>query len=316
MIKAKFNKVKEVHTEEYVDKEHGAETTENTKEKYPSSETTSEDDVSSVEDNENMVIYTYKRSWVGDIALGLFALQTLGQFGYMILLTSDYYTSYSLFRGFAIVQSSTYMGQWYIFFIWFACIALFRYRLPNFFRIRCAYREGQYVQVERQEPALIFLEDQSDKVMNLVRKLEDFAKHATGLDVMVANATLKRTSSDTKYFVYQCTRYVYHPETELFSPHQFHLGNTNAELAMLTNGLSSEEAASREELIGPNFIEVYVPNFVFAMLQEFSSFFYIYQFSILWLFYYFAYCTYLNTVISLTGKITIFFNAYRGGGYC
>jgi cation-transporting ATPase 13A3/4/5 len=293
LIRAKFNKVKEVHTELYIDNEKGVEITEKIEEKSSSNNGTSQDDVSSVENDENMVIHTYKRTWIGDIALVLFGVQTIGQIAYMIMLTSDYYTSYAMFRGFAIVQSSTFMGQWYIFFIWFACVAIFRYRLPNFFRIRCNYGEGQYVQVERQEPALIFLEDQSDKLMDLVRKFEEFAKHMAGLDVMVTNAPLRYTSGGTKYFVYQCTRYVYHPETELFSPHQFHLGDTNAELAILNNGLSSQEAASREELIGPNFIEVYVPNFVFAMFQEFSSFFYIYQFSILWLFYYFAYCKYL-----------------------
>ena len=126
--------------------------------------------------------------------------------------------------------------------------------------------------------------------MDLVRRVEGTAKRIVGMDVVVTNAPLKKTSSGTKYFIYQCTRYVYHPETELFSPHQVHLGDTNAELASLTQGLTTEDARHREELIGPNFIEVYVPNFVVAMFQEFASFFYIYQFTVLWLFYYFAYC--------------------------
>lgn len=126
--------------------------------------------------------------------------------------------------------------------------------------------------------------------MDFVRRLEYTAKHLVGMDVVVNNAPLKKTSSGTKYFIYQCTRYVYHPETELFSPHRIHLAETNGELAALTEGLSSKEAQRREELIGPNFIEVYVPNFFLAVLQEFSSFFYIYQFTVLWLFYYFAYC--------------------------
>jgi hypothetical protein len=126
--------------------------------------------------------------------------------------------------------------------------------------------------------------------MDLVRYLEQTAKHIVGLDVVVTIVPLKITSRGTKYFIYQCTRYVYHPETELFSPHQIQLGETNAELATLTKGLTTEEARLREELIGPNFIEVYVPSFLFAIFQEFSSFFYIYQFTVLWLFYYFAYC--------------------------
>ena len=76
----------------------------------------------------------------------------------------------------------------------------------------------------------------------------------------------------------------------LFTPHEFVLGETNAELAKQKGGLDAEEAARREELVGPNFINVYVPNVAMALLREFSSFFYIYQFNVMWLFFYFAYC--------------------------
>lgn len=158
--------------------------------------------------------------------------------------------------------------------------------------------------------ALILLEDQSDKVMDFVRYLEATAKRIAGMDVVVTNAPLKLTSSGTKYFIYQCTRYVYHPETELFSPHQFHLGETNAELANLNKGLSTEEARLRQELIGPNFIEVYVPNFLMALFQEFCAFFYIYQFTVLWLFYYFAYCKLLLSI--MISKVLIFSSGQVG----
>jgi cation-transporting ATPase 13A3/4/5 len=207
---------------------------------------------------------------------------------YMIMITYDYYQNYYWFRGSWIVQSSTFMGMWYVYFIWFAAITLFKNRISNFFRIQCTYAEAQYVQVERQEPSLIFLQD-DDVVMKFVRYLEDTGKKAFGLDVVVTTATLQKTHQGTKYFNYQCTRFVYHPETQLFKPHHFELGETNEELARLTSGLTTEEATEREELIGPNFIEVYVPNIPMALLREFASFFYIYQFTSLWLFYYFAY---------------------------
>lgn len=126
--------------------------------------------------------------------------------------------------------------------------------------------------------------------MKFVRLLEHQFKHWTGMDVVISHASIQYTSSGTKYFIYQCTRYVYHSKFDIFAPHQFHLGQRHAQLASLTEGLSSHEAAVREELIGPNFIEVYVPNFLLAMFREFASFFYIYQFSVLWLFYYLDYC--------------------------
>lgn len=287
MIKANFNKVKELHTEEFHDKEKNSAAKTDVDSTH--SDSSSSDGLSSIEEEQDMVIHAYKRDWFGTFIAVLFFLQTVGQIAYMILMVEDYYTPYMKFRGFGEIQASTFMGMWYIFFFWFASLTIFRYRLPNFFRIRCAYSQGQYVQIERKEAAMIFLEDQTDKLMRFVRHLEHIGKRITGLDVVVTNSSLKYTSNGTKYFIYQCTRYVYHPETELFTPHQFQLGETNAELAALTQGLTTEEAVRREELVGPNFIEVYVPNFVIAVLQEFSSFFYIYQFTILWLFYYFAY---------------------------
>lgn len=111
------------------------------------------DGLSSVEENEdNMVIHAYKRTWFGDLMLVIYILQTLGQVAYMIMMTNDYYNNYTLFRGYWVVQSATFMCMWYIFFFWFAALTIFRFRLSNFFRIRCVYGQGQYVQVERKEP--------------------------------------------------------------------------------------------------------------------------------------------------------------------
>ncbi|KAI8076794.1 uncharacterized protein BX664DRAFT_343939 [Halteromyces radiatus] len=241
------------------------------------------------EEEEPLVIKAYKQDFVGTIMTILFLIQTAGQVAYMIMMTKDYYMNYALFNGNALVQSSTFMGMWYIFFFWFAGITIFRFRLPNYFRLQCSYAEGHYVQIERKQEGIIFLQGQSNKVMDFVRYLEATGKHIFGLDVSVTTSQLNRTRNGTSYFVYQCTRYVYHPESGLFVPHAFELGNTNADLAQLTQGLTEEEAARREELIGPNFIEVYVPNYLMALLREFTSFFYIYQFTVLWLFYYFAY---------------------------
>ncbi|RCI03520.1 hypothetical protein CU098_010396, partial [Rhizopus stolonifer] len=283
VIKTYFQKVSETKHDDYnnVDeKKEGLDSQSNRR---------SDSDASSyISDQEDMVIKAYKRDYFGLFVCVVYFLQTIGMFAYMILLVYDYYQNYLFFRGSAVVQSSTFIAMWYIFFIWLASLTIFKSRLPNFFRIQCAYYQGQYVQVERKEPSIIFLED-DDKIMAFVRRLESIGKRMFGLDVVVATAPLQKTGTGTKYFIYQCTRYVYHPETQMFKPHQFNLGETNAEFAQLTDGLTSEEALDREELVGPNFIEVYVPNVAMAILREFSSFFYIYQLTALWLFYYFAY---------------------------
>lgn len=140
--------------------------------------------------------------------------------------------------------------------------------------------------------ATIFLQDQTDRLTDIVNQMQDIGCKLLGLDVVVSTSKMATTTTGARYFVYQCTRYLYEPETETFKPHSFDLGETSGELARLNGGLTTEEAARREEMIGPNFISVYVPNVFMAFMREFSNFFYIYQFTMLWLFYYFAYCKY------------------------
>ncbi|KAI8339657.1 hypothetical protein BC941DRAFT_512000 [Chlamydoabsidia padenii] len=238
-------------------------------------------------DDDNLVIRAYRRSLLGDSMACLFILETLGQVGYMIMMTNDYYTGYALFNQNAVIQSSTFMAMWYLFFFWFSALTIFRSRLANFFRLQCPYGKGDYVQIERQQQDVIFLQGHSNKIMDTVRGLELWAKHLVGLDWLVTTVPLKRTKSGTVYFIYQCTRYVY--QSGRFVPHTFNLGYSSADLVKLSHGLDEVEAGRREELIGANFIQVHVPNFLVGLLLEFSSFFYIYQFTVLWLFYYYAY---------------------------
>ncbi|CEG80570.1 hypothetical protein RMATCC62417_14887 [Rhizopus microsporus] len=286
LIKSNYHKVIESKRDVFVDIKETLKV--NSEKKPPTVDSGSISSKSTEEGQEEMVIKAYKRDFFGLIVSALYILQTIGMVAYMVLIVYDYYQNYYFFRGVAVVQSSTFIGMWYVFFFWFACLTIFKSRLANFFRIQCTYDEGQYIQIERKEASIIFLEAE-DSIVRFVRYLEKMAKKVSGLDVIVATAPLKKTANGTKYFVYQCTRYVYHPKIQLFKPHHYDLGETNADLAKLDSGLSSAVALEREEMVGPNFIEVYVPNIPMAILREFSSFFYIYQFTALWLFYYFAY---------------------------
>lgn len=285
VIKARYHQVSELRRDEY-----NREDLKDDRLAKKSFTDNQSNDSSSVDTAEQdaMIIKAYKRDYLGSLVSTLYMLQTAGMVAYMILITYDYYQDYLYFRGFAVVQGSTFIAMWYIFFIWFAILTIFKNRLSNFFRIQCTYDQGEYIQVERMEPDIILLED-NDKIMTFVRHLERDTKHMFGLDVVVNTSTLQKTAKGTRYFIYQCTRYVYHPQTQLFKPHNFELGSRNSDLVELTHGMTSEEAMHREELIGPNFIEVYVPSVPMAILREFASFFYIYQFTALWMFYYFAY---------------------------
>lgn len=103
------------------------------------------------QDDDGLVITAYQRSLLGDGVLCLFVLQTIGQIGFMIMMTKDYYMDYILFNKNAVVQSSTFMALWYLFFFWFAGITVFRARLPNFFRLQCPYGKGSHVQIVKEQ---------------------------------------------------------------------------------------------------------------------------------------------------------------------
>ncbi|KAI9277868.1 hypothetical protein BY458DRAFT_532460 [Sporodiniella umbellata] len=257
---------------------------------YMSDQKNTEDSDSEVQQEEKEISITaYKTCFVGNLMKIIFIFETVGQLAYMIVVTQDYYTNFQAFRGKSEVAKSVFMGMWYILFIWFSTLTVFGPRVPNYFRLKCIYSEGQYVQVEKKEPALILLEKQSNSVLDRIRDIEMLLRRWLGTDVIVSCLDIEYTSSGTKYFSYQCTRYVYRPELDLFSPHKISLGTTHSDLIQSNKGLTSQEAVSREELIGPNFTQVYVPNFVMALFREFSSFFYIYQFTILWMYYYVDY---------------------------
>lgn len=123
-------------------------------------------DESTIEEEEGTTILAYRTSWLGTFMFALFCLETVGHIGYMIMVTQDYYTSYSAFRGNSVVATSTFMGMWYVLFGWFASLTVFRHRLLNFFRIRCSYKEGQYVQVERKESGNKYFNNQTHNILN------------------------------------------------------------------------------------------------------------------------------------------------------
>ncbi|ORX48327.1 hypothetical protein DM01DRAFT_1292119, partial [Hesseltinella vesiculosa] len=246
-----------------------------------------EQDAEDSESDADLDIKAYRRDYIGYLALSIFLLQTLGHVGFMIMLTKDYYDNYALFNEIALVATSTFIGMWYLFFGWFASITIFRSRLSNFFRVRCSYERGQYVQIEAKQDAFLFMQRQSNMVMKFAQFVEQQAKRVIGLDRNIETTRLVRNQDGSMYFVYQCTRYLYHSGT--FLTHTIDLGDRHSDLAKLTTGLTTQEAKAREALIGPNFIAVYVPNVFMAFVREFTSFFYTYQFTVLWLFYYFAY---------------------------
>ncbi|KAI9024285.1 hypothetical protein CLU79DRAFT_99799 [Phycomyces nitens] len=233
----------------------------------------------------NMAIKGYKRSLVGTAIFIFYICQTFWMLGEIIMMTYDFYQDFLMFKGNKTVQLSTFIAMWHIFVIWFACLVVFKDSLLIFFRIRCEYSKAQYVQVEKSESVMVFSEAE-DKITKYVQMIEAKIKKFFGFNVSSVTCQIHTTNIGVRYFVYQYTRFIYCPETETFLQYKLELGKTNKDFGNLHPGLTTDEAKKREEMIGPNFIGVQIPNIPMAIAREFATFFYVYQLTSLWLFYY------------------------------
>ncbi|KAJ9089903.1 hypothetical protein DSO57_1008304 [Entomophthora muscae] len=218
---------------------------------------------------------------------------SLGWIIYLAVIVADYYGDLTGFNyGIAYesydVSSTMFIGVWVSAVSWFFILNVFLPRLRNLFRLEVNPLEADVIQVERPLKTTFLLED-SSKLLLMVRRLETNLKKMFGWDQRVTTCVLQRTQAGRIFFSYQCMRYVYDETSNLFQPFDFDLGYTTADLLRNSEGLTTAEADRRLELKGPNFIAVDVPSFPVALAQEFTSFFYLYQLSIMWLFYYLAY---------------------------
>jgi cation-transporting ATPase 13A3/4/5 len=63
-------------------------------------------------------------------------------------------------------------------------------------------------------------------------------------------------------------RYVYNVDKSIFEPYEFDLGSTNRQLQGWAQGVTSQEAKSRADLLGANIIKVNVPTIPKAIIEE------------------------------------------------
>ncbi|OZJ03044.1 hypothetical protein BZG36_03711 [Bifiguratus adelaidae] len=234
----------------------------------------------------------YNNDWFGYIGFASVLLTTLGFLVFLGVIVGDYYGSvdgvaFGVFLT-SDLSSKIFCAVWHISTVWLICVNFSRSRLRNWFRIETYAHEAAYVQVEKPQESVIFLDDGS-KLLMFLKRWEVKVRHAFKADILVNTCRVHFTGQNRRYFEYQCARYVYNPTISRFEPFAFELGDSHAELLTLREGLSLKQAVYRIELLGPNFVGVNVPSIPIAILQEFTNWFYIYQMMCLWVWYYFQY---------------------------
>ncbi|KAJ2454264.1 hypothetical protein EV183_001630 [Coemansia sp. RSA 2336] len=237
-------------------------------------------------DSDDIRLSGYRNHIFGTLMTWYLLLLSMAWLSYLFILSADYYGSMpntpsgkdsSLAYNDSVLLTQTFIFMWCLFVFMIVTITVFRFRLRNFFRIKTPPGMGDFVCVEHRIKKSLVLAEQSGFLVKNVQRLTDALKHALRWDWDVTTCPLLQTASKRKYFTYQCTRFVYDEDSKQFAPYSFDLGNQNDELVAKSDGLTTEEAGTRFELIGPNSIEVYVPNWFWATVREMSSFIFLYQ---------------------------------------
>ncbi|KAJ2680493.1 hypothetical protein GGH99_005407, partial [Coemansia sp. RSA 1285] len=266
-------------------------------EKRPASSTkTAGDQASSL--GQGITLFGYNNNIFGTLCVWYIAVVTILWICYMGVWTADYYGSlpgsrhgvaYSLSYESDFLQLATFLLVWGITFIILITLYIVKPHFRNYFRIRTLPCKGQFVCIIRPVHSIKLVEEKISWIQQRINQLTERLIAALSRDRDYTTCRVDVTSGNLTYFTYQCTRYIYDSSTGQFAPFEFDLGTNHRSLVQQARGLSSEEAFSRQELVGPNFIEVKVPNIFKAFAREFFGFFYIYQFIFLWAFYFYAY---------------------------
>ncbi|KAI9321607.1 hypothetical protein BX666DRAFT_1903933 [Dichotomocladium elegans] len=249
-------------------------------------------ETSSLQDSERLIFRGFNTDYFGTFVFGSVVVVTLLFVIFLGCIVSDYYgnlggTEFAVFLA-SELSSKIFCAVWHIASAWFAVVLLSRKRLVNYFRIENYAHNAKYIQVERRQEEQIFLDD-GNRLIAKLRQIERRLTKRFRMDVLVETQKIKYTVNKLRFFEYQCMRYVFNTEKHKFEPYEFDLGSTNRRLLEYNTGLTTKEAAERQDLLGANLINVYVPSIPVAIAQEFASFIYLYQIMCMWVWYYFGY---------------------------
>ncbi|KAJ2469743.1 hypothetical protein GGI02_003314, partial [Coemansia sp. RSA 2322] len=245
------------------------------------------------EDNE-LRLKGFKTDALGCVGFVSVLAMTLGWFVILGFWTGDYYgtlgQSASLAHYSSALLDETFIPIWIFATTWLTICCTFKDRIRNYFRIECSPAEGTYVQIERELKETRLAANSSSLFVLLAKRAEEHFCRLIRSNFSVQTCKIERIPrTGQRYFNYMCTRYVLDEVSAQYSPYRFDLGATRRQLMSHSGGLSSAEANERLELVGPNFISVNVPSYAVAFFLEMTGFFYMYQFLIMWLYYYWNY---------------------------
>jgi len=238
-----------------------------------------------------------------------------------------------------IFPNSNSSTNWFVFFwnlafFWNLFVCLNKYNFKNKFRVPCALSDATFVGVWKNDPIQIIvpdtgrLKDMFEKYHRLKKKYITKGGKLVVCPIQVPQSdNISLTHSDLameakenknelmqRYFVYNLQRHIYDCEQKVFLCQTITVGNTNLELHSKLDGLTNTELQKLFQQIGPNEIVVEIPPLYMSIVVEFLAPLYLYQWSILWLWYWqynWRVALPITGLIVLSGLILVFLTRYN-----
>ncbi|GLE00553.1 hypothetical protein PINS_up009310 [Pythium insidiosum] len=200
-----------------------------------------------------------------------------------------------------------FISMWVITSVWFGTVVVLEQKLKNFFRVPSALDTCTHVRMFKPEKTELMLADRTG-VSQFVARVESvlFPNAQQGVEQTVK---VHSTADGIRYIEFQHLRYTYEESFGKFVPGHIELPDSFDEILIESKGLTNEEHSRRIELVGRNAIEVEMPSIGRSVVDEFFSFFYIYQLMCYYVWYFtdYTWVAALNTVVIIVAaSVNIF----------
>ncbi|KAF1777064.1 P-type ATPase, cytoplasmic domain N [Phytophthora cactorum] len=243
---------------------------------------------------EDIVQTGYTDSVVGYVVFGYFVLMTVLLNIPIILTIRDNQgklatDKYAAWFNPTTVVIKVFISLWVIATVWFVVVVVYRFKILNFFRYPTALDKCTRVLMYKPEVTETMLVDRSG-VAQMVLKIESFLfPHSRqGVEETV---TVHTTTEGARYLEFQHLRYSFDDVEGKFIPGSVVLPDSYDKIL--------DEHARRLDVVGRNAIEVEMPSWATSIVDEFFSFFYIYQLMCYYVWYFtdYVWVSVLNTVV-------------------
>lgn len=233
-----------------------------------------------------------------------------------ILLLTDYYWmceikgidalcffgSYPVFGGYT-PSSKVLFFLWVTSAVWFSFWLTFQNKLINQFRVGCAAEHATHVYVKQLELHPEVLTADPSIPVKVFRFFKVKIAHISGtknqLRFVEATHKIEKTSHGTIYFIHQGTRHFYNAKLGVYEPIAPFKVHTYGELYKNVEGLTQEAAEEMLDGVGPNIIPFKVDPLVKMLVDEFFTFFYLYQWIMYTVWFWFSYIFVAAMLVSI-----------------